>query len=230
MSGMSVKIALGTLLVLLLLGLIYVGIETRAFERLTDRERLERLVLAAGAFGPLALVLLLALAIVVSPLPSAPIGMVAGALYGSVWGTLLTIAGSCLGATTAFLLARFLAYDAVRRWRLVQRPLEWLESGHSQSWLMTAVFLTRLAPFLSFDAISYAAGLTPLTFWRFLMATLLGVAPISFLLAYGGGVVVISDANPVIALLVFGGVTAIPIAVRGLWLGIRRWRGRREGR
>lgn len=227
MTGTPVRILVGVALALLLLGLIHVGIEAHVFERLTDQERIEGLVLAGGVFGPLALILLLALAIVASPLPSAPIAMVAGAIYGSVWGTLLTIAGSCLGATTAFLLARTVAYDAVRSWRLVQKPLEQLERGRSQNWLMAAVFVTRLAPFLSFDAISYAAGLTPLTFWRFLVATLLGVTPISFLLAYGGSAVIISDANPLVALLVFGGVTAIPIAVRGLWLGARRWRERR---
>lgn len=212
-----------SLIVAALVGLLLLARQTGWLERLTDQEALRRTVEGLGIFGPVAIVLLLALAIVFSPIPSAPIGIAAGAAYGAAWGTALTIAGSCLGAVTAFLIARFLAYDAVRRWEPVRRPLEWLERGRSQNWLMAAVFLTRLMPFLSFDAISYAAGLTPLRFWRFALATVAGVTPISFLLAYGGEAA-IGGGNPLLMLLAFGGITGIPIAARLLWV---RWKGRR---
>lgn len=218
------------ILALALLGLIAFAIEAGVFERFADRDRLHDLVERAGMFGPLAIVLLLALAIVISPLPSAPIGMVAGAMFGAVWGTVLTVAGACLGAVAAFFIARLLAYDAVRRWPLVQKPLAWLERDHSQNWLMAAVFLTRLAPFLSFDAISYAAGLTPLRFWRFALATVLGVTPISFALAYGGTTAVAANGNPIVTILVFGGITAIPIVARSVWVLARRMLARDQGR
>lgn len=205
-----------------IVGLFFLARETGWLATMTDQQALRELVERLGAFGPVAVVLLLALAIVVSPVPSAPIAIVAGAAYGPVWGTVLTMTGSFLGAVIAFLVARFLAYDAVRRWEPVRRPLNWLESGRSQNWLMAAVFLTRLAPFLSFDAISYAAGLTPLTFWRFAIATLLGVAPISFLLAYGGeSIFAAGGGNPILAVLVFGGITGIPILARVIWVKAR---------
>lgn len=203
------------------LGLLLVIRETGWLARLSDQEALREAVESLGPLGPVATVLLLALAIVFSPIPSAPIALAAGAAYGTAWGTALTVAGACLGAVTAFLIARFLAYDAVRRWDLIRRPLDWLERGHSQNWLMAAVFLTRLAPFLSFDAISYAAGLTPLSFWRFFLATLAGVTPISFLLAYGGEAA-IGGGSPLLMLLAFGGITGIPILARFLWV---RWKG-----
>ena len=206
-----------------LVALVLFARETEWLERLTDPEALQTVVEGLGAFGPLAVVLLLASAIVFSPIPSAPIAIVAGAAYGVVWGTVLTVVGACLGAVTAFVIARFLAYNAVRRWETVRRPLEWLERGNSQNWLMAAVFLTRLAPFLSFDAISYAAGLTPLTFWRFALATLAGVTPISFLLAYGGEAA-IGGGDPVLMLLAFGGITGIPLLATLLWA---RWKRRK---
>lgn len=216
---------IAALLVVAALGLVAVDHRTGWLRDLTEQERLLRLVDAAGALGPVAVVLLLALAIVASPLPSAPIAMVAGAAYGSLAGAVLTVAGSFFGASVAFAVARFLAYDAVRRWALVQRPLDWLERGHSQNWLMAAVFLTRLAPFLSFDAISYAAGLTPLSYWRFAVATLAGVAPISFLLAYGGGAIFAAgNGNILVTLLAFGGITAIPVLARVIWVWLKRFR------
>ncbi|MGE3720011.1 MAG: TVP38/TMEM64 family protein [Bauldia sp.] len=127
---------------------------------ISDPDAVQRSVQSLGAFGPAILIGLMILAIVASPIP-------------------ITIAGSALGSMVAFGIARFFAYDAVRRWSAVRRPLEWLEEKRSQSWLMVAVFVSRLVPFTSFDAVSYAAGLTPLSFWRFTLATIAGVAPIS---------------------------------------------------
>lgn len=199
--------------------------ETGWLARLGDKEEVRRAVEALGLFGPAAVIGLLALAIVMSPVPSAPVAMAAGAVYGPVWGTVLTIAGSVLGAFTAFAIARFVAYDAVRKWEVVRRPLQWLEKNRSQTWLMAVVFASRLVPFISFDAVSYAAGLTPLVFWRFAVATLAGVAPISFLLAYGGDALFVSgEASPVLTLLALGGITAIPIILRFLWVGLKRRR------
>ncbi|MEF2552286.1 TVP38/TMEM64 family protein [Aurantimonas sp. A2-1-M11] len=216
---------IAALIVLAVLGLLASDHQTGWLRALTEQERLNRLIDAAGAFGPAAVVLLLALAIVASPLPSAPIAMVAGAVYGPFGGTVLAVAGSFLGASIAFVIARFLAYDAVRRWDLVRRPLDWLERGHSQTWLMGVVFLTRLAPFLSFDAISYAVGLTPLSYWRFAVATLAGVAPISFLLAYGGGTIYAAGSGSIlVTILAFGGITAIPVLARVIWVWLKRLR------
>jgi len=221
-AGRVFRVLLIGLILAGVVALVLVGSEAGWLARVTDQKALRGMVEGWGVFGPVLIILLLAMAIVMSPLPSAPIAMVAGAAYGPVWGTMLTVAGACLGASIAFSLARFLAYDAVRRWDLVDRQLTWLERGHSQNWLMGAIFLTRLAPFLSFDAISYAAGLTPLAFWRFALATLLGVTPISFLLAYGGDTALaIGSENPIITLLIFGGITGIPILARMIWVTVR---------
>jgi len=100
------------------------------------------------------------LAILVSPIPSAPI------------------------ALAAFGIARLVGHDVLRRWFGDRLTLGWLGS---QTALMGLVFASRLLPFVSFDVISYAAGLTVLSFWRFAVATLAGIAPASFLLAHFGG-------------------------------------------
>ncbi len=50
-----------------------------------------------------------------------------------------------------------------------------------------AIFVLRLTPLISFDATSYAAGLTGISFWRFLFATALGMAPGTFVFVYLGG-------------------------------------------
>lgn len=146
-----------------------------------DSQRLKSFVDGLGFWGPAAVVGLMALAILVSPIPSAPIALAAGAAYGHTWGTLYVLAGAEIGALAAFGIARLVGYEALRGWLGERIALGWLGS---QNALMGLVFVSRLLPFVSFDVISYAAGLTVLSAWRFALATLAGIVPASLLLAH----------------------------------------------
>jgi uncharacterized membrane protein YdjX (TVP38/TMEM64 family) len=177
---------------------------------LTSEQRLRQSVANLGGWGVFLLVAAMAIAIVMSPIPSGPIAMVAGAVFGPIWGGVYTVIGSVLGAGIAFGLARWLGYDFVRR-RLKGR-LSYLTKKRSQNRLVGIVFLTRLVPFISFDAVSYAAGLTPLSFWRFIIATALGVIPISFLLTFFGEQLLMLDEGwTVIGTIVVASITLLPL-------------------
>lgn len=195
-------------------------------DKIGSRAELQKIVEALGPIGPLAIIGFMAAAIIFSPIPSAPIAMAAGALYGPLLGGAYVVAGAELGAIVAFLIARFLAYDLVRSWGAARQVLEHLEQTRSQNWLAAVVFASRLVPFISFDAVSYAAGLTPITFWRFAFATLLGITPISFLLAYGGEALANNIAvSPLLTVLALGGVTAVPLLAASIW---KRFKGRTD--
>jgi uncharacterized membrane protein YdjX (TVP38/TMEM64 family) len=219
--------------VLLVLGLIVAAVglflvlqHIGFIDYATDQEAVRQSVQSLGVLGPALLIGLMVLAIVASPIPSAPIGLAAGAAYGPLWGTVITIVGAAAGAIIAFSIARFVAYDVVRQWRAVRKPLEWLEKHRSQNWLMGAVFLSRLLPFISFDAVSYAAGLTHLSLWRFALASIAGIVPISILLAYGGDALLVHGSENIsFWLLVAGGITLVPFLLKPLWSRLRR-RGR----
>ena len=183
-------------------------------EILGDGERLRRLVEELGPWGPLAIVVGLAGAVVVSPIPSAPIALAAGAAYGKIWGLVYVVLGAELDALLAFGIARRLGYDAVRRWPSAARLLD---RTRSQAALAGIVFASRLLPFLSFDAVSYAAGLTPLRWRWFAGATLAGVVPVSVALVWFGDRMA-AEGTELIgwAVLLLGGVTLLPIAFRAL--------------
>ncbi len=167
-----------------------------------------------GPAGPVVLVLLIALAIVLSPIPSGPISIAAGAVYGTLMGGALTVAGAFIGACIAFLAARYLGFDAIRQSQ--NRVLKAIAAPRSQWSLMAIVFASRLVPFISFDAVSYAAGLTSLTLLRFAVATLLGVIPISFVLsAMGAGMADAEMSKPLLALV--AGITMLPVIGKWLW-------------
>ncbi|MGE0333932.1 MAG: TVP38/TMEM64 family protein [Gammaproteobacteria bacterium] len=187
---------------------------TGALALITDGPTLERFVVELGILGPLAIVGLLATAIVLNPIPSAPIALAAGAAYGHVWGTVYVAVGAEAGALIAFAIARLVGYEVLRKWLGAHLSLGVLGS---QNALMAAVFVSRLLPFVSFDLVSYAAGLTPLTAWRFAVATLAGIIPVSFALAHFGGEMASADARRItLAVLAFGLLTLLPIAGKAL--------------
>ena len=148
-----------------------------------DRNAVESWVSAAGPWGPLAVIAFMTVAVVASPIPSAPIALASGAAYGHYAGTLYVALGSEIGALAAFLIARGLGRGPVER--LLGEKAEYGLLG-SQYALTLTVFVSRLLPFVSFDAMSYAAGLSRLHFWRFALATMAGILPASFVLAHFG--------------------------------------------
>ncbi len=148
-----------------------------------DPAKVEAWVENTGPWGPLAVVALMAVAVVASPIPSAPIALASGAVYGHYAGTAYVALGSEIGALTAFLIARGLGRGPVER--LLGDKSDYGLLG-SQNALTITVFASRLLPFVSFDAMSYAAGLSRLHFWRFALATMAGILPASFVLAHFG--------------------------------------------
>ncbi len=187
-----------------------------------DAASVQRIAASLGPLGPVAVIALMALAIVISPIPSGPIAVAAGALYGTAGGAVLVIAGAFLGAVTAFGSARWLGFDAVRRSR--NPVLRWITAPRPQTTLMLIVFLSRLIPFISFDAVSYAVGITDLSFRRFAAATILGIIPISIALAAVGDGMIGADADWMPWVILAGGVTLLPVAARWVWLSLLRTR------
>jgi uncharacterized membrane protein YdjX (TVP38/TMEM64 family) len=222
-AGTRIKVAVAIALVLALVAAYWLLHETGALALILDGHALRQYIMGLGMTGPLAVVGLMMLAILVSPIPSAPIALAAGALYGHTWGTAYILLGAELGALAAFGLARMLGRDALQRWLGSRLPEARLGS---QGTLMAVVFLSRLLPFISFDVVSYAAGFTTLSAWRFALATLAGILPTSFLLAHFGGEMAIGELDRILyAVLALGLLTAAPLAVHVL-----RWRRRNSER
>ncbi len=164
--------------------------------------------------GPLLVIGLMALAIVFNPLPSAPVALASGAVYGHTLGTAYIVIGAETGAVIAFMIARLTGF------KLMQKYIgdKWsLNRFTTQNSLTVIIFASRLVPFLSFDLISYAAGLTPITLWRFALATFLGLIPASFLLAHFGGEMAESSLQDfTLLVLVIGLITIIPFLFKAL--------------
>lgn len=81
----------GILATMAVLGLALLGVWLFApaalieVQRLLDRDTIKMLVDRAGLWGPILIIGLMILAVVASPIPSAPIALAAGAAYGHLW-------------------------------------------------------------------------------------------------------------------------------------------------
>jgi uncharacterized membrane protein YdjX (TVP38/TMEM64 family) len=214
LKAVRIRILVAVAAVLAMAALYWWLDRSGAMAAILDGDALRQRINGFGAAGPLAVIGLMTLAILVSPIPSAPIALAAGAAYGHTWGTAYILLGAELGALAAFGLARLVGRDELQRWFGSRLPKTRLGS---QGMLMAIVFASRLLPFISFDVVSYAAGLTTLTLWRFALATLAGILPASFLLAHFGGEMATGELDKIMfAVLALGLLTGVPLAVHFL--------------
>jgi uncharacterized membrane protein YdjX (TVP38/TMEM64 family) len=145
--------------------------------------QLQNYVLSAGIWAPAVYIFVMIIAIVASPIPSSPLTIFAGIVFGWMEGFALSLFGATIGAIIAFYIARWLGRPLVEK-LVVPRKLAKIERMLPDQKLTFAVFILRILPLPFFDAISYAAGLTKIKFKNFLIATFFGLMPLTFVLSY----------------------------------------------
>ncbi|WP_444900581.1 TVP38/TMEM64 family protein [Microbulbifer sp. VAAC004] len=131
-------------------------------------------------------VLIVALAIVLL-LPGVIFTMGAGFVFGVIKGTLLVLVGTVLGATLAFLIARYLLGERPSRWIMSHiKPATVGEVIRREGWQM--IMLTRLVPLFPFKLSNYFFGLTPVRLRDFVLGNALGVIPLTLNNVYVGSI------------------------------------------
>ncbi len=175
------------ILVLLAVAGLYGLFQFTPLQEILTPENLTSLLHDWGGAGPFALIGLMTLAVVVSPIPSLPLDLAAGATYGPFWGAVYVLIGAELGAIISFLIGRALGRDVLSRW--LKRDITFCEQC-SDHHLLGLMVVARFVPIFSFDIVSYGAGLTKMSLKAFALATLVGMAPPTFALTYLGSAVV----------------------------------------
>lgn len=120
-----------------------------------------------------------------APLPAFFITLTNANLFGWWQGCIISFVSSMLGAALCFYIARFLGRDVVEKicTKGALLSIEKFFDKHGKKCILVA----RLLPFISFDVVSYAAGLTAMDFWGFFLATGLGQMPACIVYSYVGG-------------------------------------------
>ena len=136
----------------------------------------------AGVAAPLMFMALYAAATVLF-LPGSILTISGGALFGPVWGTFYSLTGATLGATLAFLVARYLASDWVAR-KAGGRLKQLIDGVEAESWRFIA--FVRLVPLFPFNLLNYALGLTRIKLSHFIVTSYICMLPGSIAFTYLG--------------------------------------------
>lgn len=160
----------------LLVGLVAIALVVFRFD-LPDlwsrRERLTSLIAEAGPWGPAVFSGLKILTVVLA-LPSAPVTMAGGFLFGPVLGTVVNILAATAGACLTFFIGRFLGRETVQRF--LPARLQTLDA-HLAGRGLRVILSMRLIPLVPFNGLNYGAGLTRVSFRDYLVGTAIGISP-----------------------------------------------------
>jgi len=136
-----------------------------------------------GAWGPAAFIAGYALAVVAFA-PGSVLTLAAGAIFGLARGTLYVFIAATLGASLAFLVARYVARPWVES-RITANPGFAAIDRAVAAQGRRIVFLLRLSPAFPFNLLNYALGLTRVRFVDALIASI-GMLPGTLLYVYYG--------------------------------------------
>lgn len=161
---------------------VFVGL-ARYFqlERYVEEDRLRQLVAASGAWAPL---VYLAIWTIAPPLmiPATALVVIGGILFGPVWGEIYVVLGATAGAVVSFLIARYLARDWVAGKLVGTRLLAVDQLVAQKGWKIVA--LSRLVPIFPYFLVNYAFGLTKVSLGVFVLATFIGIIPLTMAYVY----------------------------------------------
>jgi len=137
-----------------------------------------------GILAPIVSFMLMVFQSVMAPLPAFLITFANASLFGWVKGAILSWSSAMAGAALCFYIAKFYGRGTVEK--LTSKFALESVDGFFEKYGKYAILVARLLPFMSFDIVSYAAGLTSMSFWSFFWATGLGQLPATIIYSYIG--------------------------------------------
>ncbi len=120
-------------------------------------------------------------------LPGAIFTLAAGLIYGIAGGTVVALTGATLGATLAFLIARYLLRKRIQSFAKKNKKFGAIDDAvGAQGWKI--VGLLRLSPLIPFNVSNYFYGVTSIGLWPYVLASGIGMLPGTLLYAYLGAI------------------------------------------
>lgn len=153
---------------------------------------------------------------IAAPLPAFFITLTNANLFGWWQGCILSWVSSMAGAAMCFYIARILGRDIVEK-ICTKGALLSIEKFFDK-YGNKCILIARLLPFISFDIVSYAAGLTAMDFWGFFVATGIGQLPACIVYSYVGGMLTGGAQKLFIGLLCLFALAILITLIRQIWV------------
>jgi len=149
-----------------------------------DEERIRQWVSEFGWMGPTILILAMIAQMFLIVVPSVALMVVAILAYGPIFGSLIIFAAIFSASSVGYFIGRYFGPVIVEK--LIGPKNASKIEDFIDDYGFWAVIVTRINPFLSNDAISFVGGILKMGYWRFIGATLVGIAPLTIFIAIIG--------------------------------------------
>ncbi len=185
-----------------------------------DVDAAKEYILSFGIWAPIVSFLLMVFQSLLAPLPAFIITFANAGLFGWVKGAILSWSSAMVGAALCYAIARIYGRNVVEKFttRTALKEVDRFFEKYGK-W---AVLVARLLPFVSFDIVSYAAGLTAMGFWEFFWATGLGQLPATIIYSYVGGMLTGGVKTMVMGLSILFALTIVVFVFKQAWQARRK--------
>ncbi|NDO80186.1 hypothetical protein CJP72_05160 [Citrobacter sp. NCU1] len=177
-----------------------------------DQQGIERFIQSYGAQAAVVSFILMILQAIAAPLPAFLITFANASLFGAFWGALLSWTSAMAGAALCFFIARVMGRSVVEK--LTGKAVLESMDGFFARYGKHTILICRLLPFVPFDPISYAAGLTSIRFRHFFIATGLGQLPATIVYSWAGSLLTGGTFWFVSGLFILFALTVVVFAAR----------------
>ena len=150
-----------------------------------DLSKVEAFMASYGTYAAVVSFMLMILQSLAAPIPAFLITLTNANLFGWWQGAILSWSSAMAGAAICFYIARILGRDVAIK-LTSKAGLEQIDTFF-EKYGRNTILVCRLLPFVSFDYVSYAAGLTSMSFIEFFVATGIGQLPATIVYSYVGG-------------------------------------------
>ncbi|MEW9122004.1 MAG: TVP38/TMEM64 family protein [Thermotaleaceae bacterium] len=190
-KGDSLKL----LAVVLVIGIgFFIAWKTGLVSKIQDVQTMQAFFKSFGILGYLIFILVFIVACVFM-LPGSMLTIVAGIAFGPILGGVVSLAGATLGATAAFLVAKYVARGMIESKIGENQMFKKIDDGVAKNGT-SFLILTRLVPVFPFSFQNYAYGLTKINLGTYFLVSLVCMAPGAFIYAYMAGEIVTNGFSP----------------------------------
>lgn len=148
-----------------------------------DKERISKWVARFKLAGPVVLILIMVVQMFLFVVPNVIVMMVAILSYGPVWGAVISFLGVLASSSLGYVIGKYLGPVTVNK--LMSENAQKKTSEFIKHYGVAAIAITRISS-LSNDSLSIVAGLLKMSYRKYILATLGGIAPLIILLSIYG--------------------------------------------
>ena len=196
--------------------LIFIAYEYyhRYFFLFKDPAKLKRIIMSYGKYSVIAFFILQIIQVVAFFIPGEIVQIAGGYIYGTIFGSGLSLLGITAGSIIVYLISNFYGKPLVDK-VISDKDLKFFQRVLNLGKINLIVFLIYLIPGIPKDVLAYICGVSNITFKNFILYSTLGRIPGIFVSAYFGAKINSGNRSILVAI----GSLAIVLFLIGIFKG-----------